>query len=169
LEVDEVAETFHARFSATGRSYRYLLLNREAPDPFLAATAWHYPHRIEIDPMNAASAAFVGEQDFASLCRRAEGRRTTRDVLWARWRRNGDLVEFSVAATAFCHQMVRSMVAIAVDVGRGRIPTDSVAAILEEKDRTAGRGAAPAHGLTLVEVSYPGRPLSPPEWVMETS
>lgn len=169
LEVVGVAETFHARFSATGRSYRYRLLNREAPDPFLAGTAWHYPHRVDIDSMNAASTHFAGEQDFASLCRRAEGRPTIRDVLWARWRRNGDLVEFSVAATAFCHQMVRSMVAIVVDVGRGRIRAESVAAILEEKDRAAGRGAAPAHGLTLVEVSYPGRPLSPPGWVTATS
>jgi len=169
LEVVGVAETFHARFSATGRSYRYRLLNREAPDPFLAGTAWHYPHRVDIDSMNAASAHFAGEQDFASLCRRAKGRPTIRDVLWASWRRDGDLVEFSVAATAFCHQMVRSMVAIVVDVGRGRIRAESVAAILEEKDRAAGRGAAPAHGLTLVEVSYPGRPLSPPGWVTATS
>lgn len=169
LDVSMVAATFHARFSATGRAYRYRVLNREAPDPFRDATTWHFPHPVSIDAMNAASGAFVGEHDFASLCRSAEGRSTVRDVLWARWHRAGDLVEFSVAASSFCHQMVRSMVALSVDVGRGRVEADAVPAILAAMDRSRARGAAPAHGLTLVAVSYPGEPLSRPGWVADPS
>lgn len=169
LDVRAVADTFHARFSATGRAYRYRLLNREVPDPFRAATTWHLPHPVSIDAMNSASSAFVGEHDFASLCRSAEGRPTVRDVLWARWRRVEDLVELSVAATAFCHQMVRSMVALTVDVGRGRVDADSVPQILAARDRAGARGAAPAQGLTLVAVSYPGEPLSRPAWAADAS
>ena len=169
LDVAEVAEAFHARFSATGRAYRYQILNRESPDPFRSAVTWHLRHSIDVDAMNEASAAFLGEQDFASLCRKAGDRSTVRRVLWAFWRRNDDLVEFSVAATAFCHQMVRSMVAIAVDVGRERVKAGSIPAMLAERDRRAGRGAAPAHGLTLVAVSYPGESLPRPEWVLEIS
>lgn len=167
LDVAEVAETFHARFSATGRAYRYQILNRESPDPFRSAVTWHLPHSIDIDALNEASVGFVGEQDFASLCRKSGDRSTVRKVLWAFWRRNDELVEFSVAATAFCHQMVRSMVAIAVDVGRERVKAGSVPAMLVARDRRAGRGAAPAQGLTLVAVSYPGESLPRPEWVPE--
>jgi len=169
LDIAVVADTFHARFSATGRAYRYQLLNREAPDPFRAATTWHYPHPVSIETMNAASDAFVGEHDFASLCRSAEGRSTVRDVLWARWHRADDLVEFSVAASSFCHQMVRSMVALTVEVGRGRLPADSVPGILDAMDRSQGSGAAPPHGLTLTAVSYLAQPLSRPAWVADAS
>ena len=165
LGVTEVADTFHARFSATGRAYRYLILNREPPDPFRTTATWHFPHPLDVAAMNEASSAFVGEQDFASLCRKAGDRSTVRDVFWAWWRRDDDLVEFSVAASAFCHQMVRSMVAIAVDVGRGRVDAASIPTILAARDRDRGRGAAPAQGLTLVAVSYPGEPLPRPPWV----
>ena len=169
LRIAEVAATFHARFSATGRQYRYSILNREPPDPFRSRVTWHLPHAVDVAAMNRASAAFVGEQDFASLCRKTGDRTTVRRVLWAGWRRDEDLVEFSVAATAFCHQMVRSMVAIAVDVGRGRVEAGSIPALLAARDRSHGRGVAPAHGLTLVAVSYPGESLPRPAWVPETT
>ena len=61
---------------------------------------------------------------------------------------------YEVAGAAFCHQMVRSMVALCVEVGRGRVAADAIPDVLEAKDRNAARGAAPPHGLTLWEVSY---------------
>lgn len=150
-----VDDGFHARFSATRRHYRYLILTREAPDPFVAATSWHRPGHLDLEAMNAAAEQFVGERDFASLCRRAGDASTTREVVRAEWvRRQSGLLDYRVAATSFCHQMVRSMVAICVDVGRGKISVDAVAGILTAVDRRAGRGAAPAHGLTLVGVDY---------------
>jgi tRNA pseudouridine38-40 synthase len=146
---------FHARFSATGRAYTYLVLDREAPDPFLARTAWHYGHPLDAGRMGAAAAQFVGEHDFASLCRAAEGRSTVRRVREASWRRvRQGLLAFDVAATSFCHQMVRSMVALCVEVGRGRVEPDAVPAIIAARDRAAAKGVAPPHGLTLVRVDY---------------
>lgn len=154
LELEPAVEGFSARFSATGRVYVYCVLNRDAPDPFMATTSWHYPSPLDEDAMNVAAAAFVGEQDFASLCRRSGDRSTVRDVRRAEWVRHGETLEFHVAASSFCHQMVRSMVAICVDVGRGKVAAGAVPGILAARDRHAARGAAPPHGLTLVHVSY---------------
>ena len=154
LDVGHAAETFSARFSATERAYVYRVLNRAAPDPFLASTTWHVDWPLDVDLMNCAGAAFVGEHDFASLCRKAGDRSTVRDVRSAEWLRRGELLEFHVAASSFCHQMVRSMVAVCVDVGRGKIAATEVPGILAAKDRHAARGAAPPHGLTLIRVEY---------------
>ena len=155
LRLFAVDDNFHARFSATARRYRYRILTREAPDPFLAAVSWHYAGPLDIAEMNAAAAHFVGEIDFSSLCRRAGDAATTRRVRLARWvNENGELLDYLVEASSFCHQMVRSMVAICVDVGRGKVDVGDVPLILSARDRRAGRGAAPAHGLTLLEVKY---------------
>ena len=146
---------FSARFSAVGRAYEYRILNREAPDPFLADTSWHYPGELDAARMAAAMVPLIGEHDFASFCRAVEGRSTVRDLRTAQWDRDGDLLAFRVEASSFCHQMVRSLVALSVDVGRGRIEPEAVGGILEAEDRNAAVGAAPPHGLTLMRVDYP--------------
>ncbi len=162
-----VPDGFHARFSATGRAYRYRILDREAPDPFVARTTLHFPTRLDVDAMDRAMGAFVGEHDFASFCRNREGKVTVREVRWAGWRRVGDIVELSIGASSFCHQMVRSIVALSLEVGRGRVAVDDVPAILAARDRARAKGAAPAHGLTLVGVGYPGEELRPPAWLAD--
>jgi tRNA pseudouridine38-40 synthase len=150
-----VAAGFDARFSATGRRYHYLVLNREVPDPFLCRRSWHVEVPLDLAAMAQAAEAFRGERDFAALCRRSGGRSTVRDVRSVSWDAvEDDLLRFEVAASSFCHQMVRSMVAIAVDVGRGRIPIDAAAAVVASRDRSRGRGVAPPQGLTLVGVDY---------------
>lgn len=154
LTLSEAAGDFDARFSATSRVYRYRVLNREAPDPFLAATSWHVPHRLNVEAMSAAASDFVGEHDFAAFCRKAEGRSTVRRVLGAEWFRRGDVVDFDIEGSSFCHQMVRSLVALCVAVSRGQVEMAEVPAIIASGDRNAAKGAAPRHGLTLVEVRY---------------
>jgi tRNA pseudouridine38-40 synthase len=148
-------EGFNARFSAHGRAYVYQVLDQEVPDPFLAATAWHFGRPLDLALLNRAAAHFVGERDFATLCRKAGDRSTVRLVRKASWRRiRPGLVAYDVEASSFCHQMVRSMVAISVEAGRGRLDPDAVPALLDRQDRQAGKGAAPPHGLTLVRVDY---------------
>jgi tRNA pseudouridine38-40 synthase len=155
LAVSEAADGFDARKSALSRSYRYSIDNGPVPDPFRRWVCWHQPHPLDLEAMNGAARAFLGEQDFASLCRAAEGKSSVRRVLSCSWHREpGDLVVLEVTATAFCHQMVRSMVAICVEAGRGRLDPTAVPGILQARDRAAGRGVAPAHGLTLWEVGY---------------
>ncbi len=161
----EVADGFHARFSATGRAYRYRVRNVDVHDPLCAGTEWTVPEPLDVEAMNAGVELLVGEHDFAAFCRRREGRPTVRDVFWAQWRRDGDHVDLSIGANSFCHQMVRSIVAMCVDVGKGRIEPAEVGAVLASGDRQRSRGVAPPHGLILVAVSYDPEPLPRPAWI----
>jgi len=165
--LSEVDEEFHARFSATGRAYRYQILNAEIHQPLRSAVSWHVKAPLDVALMNQACGHLVGEHDFAAFCRRYEERSTTRTLHWACWRRKGDHVELSIGAAAFCHQMVRSVVAFCVAVGTGACDPDSVPDILISRDRNRTKGVAPAHGLTLVAVSYGDDELRRPGWVVE--
>jgi len=146
---------FDARFSATSRAYKYFLLNRAAPDPFVARTSYHFSVPLDVDRMNAGVAHLVGQHDFASFCRRSKTRSSERRLDRVEWSRGEDgMLVCDVAASSFCHQMVRSLVAMSIEVGRGRVEPDAVASILEARDRRVAKGAAPARGLTLVAVGY---------------
>lgn len=149
-----VAPDFSARFSATSRHYRYFVDEGIVPDPLRRHRVWHVGESLDLAAMNVAASHLVGEHDFASLCRAQEGKTTTRTVTSARWSRDDELTVFDVTAAAFCHQMVRSMVAVGVMAGRGRLDPATVPAILEARDRNAAKGAAPPHGLVLWRVEY---------------
>jgi len=147
---------FDARRSALWRTYRYFMDDGPVPDPARRWTTWHCPTPLDESAMARAAAAFVGEHDFASLCRAVEGGSSVRRVMGAEWWREPDgLLVFEVRASAFCHQMVRSMVALCVEAGRGRLDPAAVPGILAARDRGAARGVVPPHGLTLWEVGYP--------------
>lgn len=164
-----VAPGFHARFSATGRAYRYRILNASVHDPFRASVVWTYADPLDAAAMHASVQCLVGEHDFAGFCRAQAERSTTRSVEWAAWRRSGDQVDFSIGASSFCHQMVRSIVAVSVEIGRGRLDRGSMEQVLGSRDRSQGKGAAPPMGLTLVAVSYGEERLPRPAWVIDTS
>lgn len=168
FDLHAVDDDFHARFSATSRAYRYAVLNRPVHDPLLARTTWHVAQSLDIDAMNEATGVLLGAHDFASFCRTRGGKSTARTVWWAGWRRVDHVVELSIGANSFCHQMVRSIVIVLIDVGRGRLNTPDVKEILTAQDRRQGRGVAPSHGLTLVGVGYEGEPVEPPEWITDT-
>jgi tRNA pseudouridine38-40 synthase len=161
-EVAFVGPDFDARRSAVGRRYRYTILNRPVPDPFAASTSWWVPDWLDLDAMTLACDPIIGEHDFSSFCRRPRSRREqeeeislVRRVDEARWDREGDdQLRFSIAGSAFCHQMVRSIVGLHVAVGRGRRRAGDVRAILLARDRAASVSPAPAHGLCLWQVDY---------------
>jgi len=158
--LEAAPDGFDARFDATSRTYRYTILNRDVPDPFLAATAWHYPRVLDVDKMNAAAAAVVGEHDFTSFCRRqhaANGaeKSRVRVVYRAGWHTaDQDLLRFEIEASSFCQQMVRSITGALVDIGVGRRRPEAMAAILAARDRSRVGNLAPPHGLCLWSVSY---------------
>lgn len=150
-----VADDFDARFSAVSRTYRYRVLNLPVADPLLRHSVWHVSHPLDAGALDAAARHFIGSHDFASFCRKAEGRSTERTVLQAAWQdEGGGLLSFTITATSFCRQMVRSLVAVCVDAGRGKLDLGSVPAIIAARDRHTARGAAPPHGLILWEVAY---------------
>jgi len=167
--IREMDPQFHARFSATGRAYRYRIHNAPVHDPFRASVAWNLDVPLDSDAMDASVRPLVGEHDFSAFCRRHRDKSMVRRVLWVGWRRTQEDVEMSIGAQSFCHQMVRSIVAVSVDVGRGRLVIDDVASILRSRDRATAKGTAPARGLTLVAVSYGDEELPRPAWIPETS
>ena len=153
---------FDARHSASARRYRYTVLNREVPDPFLADTAWWVPQRLDLASLRLACDPFYGEHDFSSFCRRIKDPdpdrppSMRRQVTDARWEDEGDgMLRFWIEANAFCHQMVRSIVGTMVDVGMGRRRAGEVSGILNAQDRSAAGQVAPPQGLCLWSVRYP--------------
>jgi tRNA pseudouridine38-40 synthase len=157
--VEAAPEGFDARRWARSRSYRYTILNHPLPDPFLAVTAWHVPEPLDIAAMRLACDPLVGEHDFTSFCRVPRRMfveaNMVRRVLDARWvRADDDVVRFEIRSSAFCHQMVRSIVGFMVAIGTGRRRAGEVAAALRARDRSAAPNLAPAHGLCLWEVGY---------------
>jgi len=159
--VEVAAPDFSARFSARWRHYRYSVLNREAPDPFLAATSWHVTTPLAFRSLQLACDPLIGEHDFSSFCRRPRvgpdepDTPMERRVLDATWTQAGEgLLWFDIRANAFCHQMVRSIVGLLVEVGVGRRHAGDVLAILRARDRSFVGQLAPPHGLCLWEVGY---------------
>jgi len=160
-ELGPVDAAFDARFSARSRLYRYTIVNRPWPDPFLARTAWHVATPLDVRAMTLACDPFIGEHDFSSFCRRpkpAEGAEPvslTRRVLSARWEAGEDgLLLFWIEANAFCHQMVRSITGTLVEVGRGKKRAGEMMGILRAQDRHAAGDLAPPQGLCLWRVGY---------------
>ena len=160
-EAAVVGPDFDARHSAIARLYRYTVLNRPVPDPFVAATAWHVDQPLDLDGMRLACDPLIGSHDFSSFCRRPkfgnedEPPSMVRDVLDARWEDDGDgVLHFWIEATSFCHQMVRSIAGLMVAVGSGKRHAGDVLGILRAKDRSAAAPVAPPHGLCLWAVRY---------------
>ncbi len=157
--VEIASPEFDARRSARSRRYRYTVLNRHVPDPFLAGTAWHVTRPLDLGALRLACDPLIGEHDFTSFCRRP--RRThrevsmTRRVLDARWIRVSDeVLRFEIEASSFCHQMVRSVVGFHVAVGTGERKAGEMASVLRACNRAAVPHLAPPHGLCLWEVRY---------------
>ena len=158
-EVEAAPPDFDARHSARSRSYRYTILNRPVPDPFLAPTAWHVPEPLDLGAMRLACDPIIGEHDFTSFCRIPRRMfvepTMVRRVIDARWvRPDKDILRFEIRSSSFCHQMVRSLVGFMVAVGAGRRRAGDMAGVLRARDRSAAPHLAPAHGLCLWEVDY---------------
>lgn len=151
-----VPPDFDARFSARQRSYRYALCDAEVASPLDRRTVWHCRGpRLDLAVMREGATHLLGEHDFSSFCRRAGGEHLIRRVDRIDIRREATgRVLVDVDGRAFCRQMVRSIVACLVSVGRGRLPPHDVADVLAARDRGDVGAIAPPHGLTLVGVVY---------------
>ena len=153
--VSVAAAGFDARFSATGRHYRYRV-NDRALDPLRRHDTLGWSRPLDPEAMSSAAAGLVGEHDFAAYCRPREGATTIRTLRRLDAVRDGDgVVVVAAEADAFCHNQVRSMVGALLAVGDGRRPVDWPAQVLAGGVRDSAVTVAPAHGLTLVAVDYP--------------
>lgn len=150
-----VPNDFHARFSALGRRYRYLLLNR-AERPGLMARRVGWFHRpLNVDAMTAAAGLLLGEHDFSAFRSvECQAKSPVKTMRRAEISRQGDLVVFDFEASAFLHHMVRNLVGALVSVGKGARPPAWLGEILASRDRARGAATFDASGLYLVEVDY---------------
>ncbi|MDE0700103.1 MAG: tRNA pseudouridine(38-40) synthase TruA [Acidimicrobiaceae bacterium] len=160
--IEAAPPTFDARFSCTGRSYRYHVFNRSVIDPLTRHFTWHVRDRLDTDAMQRASEEIVGTHDFTSFSKRNKSRPEqtfVRTVREARWRRSAeavskDIVFFEITAGAFTHQMVRSLVGLCVEIGRGRRRVEDMGEVLGALSRDAAPSPAPSRGLVLWRAHY---------------
>lgn len=155
--VSRAPEHFNARFSAIWRRYCYRVSDHPGGvDPLRRGhVLWHnWP--LDVDAMNAAAEKLLGEHDFAAYCRRREGATTIRTLQTLRWERLPDgVLEATVRADAFCHNMVRALVGAMLFVGDGHRPPSWPAEVLAAGVRDSAVHVVRPHGLTLEEVGYP--------------
>jgi tRNA pseudouridine38-40 synthase len=151
----EVDTAFHARFSASFRRYRYLILNRPVRSALYADGVCLQRRPLDAPLMHSEAQCLLGEQDFSSF--RAAGcqsRTPMRRIEHILVTRAGALVMIDVQANAFVHHMVRNIAGALIGVGSGARPRGWLAALLEARDRRLGAPTAPAAGLYLVDVGY---------------
>ncbi len=152
----EVSEEFHARFSATSRSYTYQILNQTVRSALLHRKAWWVHADLDADAMQLAANDLLGRHDFSSF--RAAGCQAhtpVREITVLSIIRQDKWIRIHVQANAFLQHMVRNITGVLVAIGKGEKPHNWAAEVLAARDRTKGGVAAPPHGLTLVGVTYP--------------
>ncbi|MEM6337390.1 MAG: tRNA pseudouridine(38-40) synthase TruA [Bacteroidota bacterium] len=157
LNVEAAPEGFHARYGATRRLYHYHVATQ--PRALDQSTRVFLRPTPAFERMNEAACHLIGQHDFNTFCRTksdTQNRVCTIDrAVWLREEREGDW-RFEIAANRFLHGMVRAIVGTLLDVGRGKRTVDSIPGLLAAKDRRAAGPAAPARGLVLHYVTYPG-------------
>ena len=156
LDVEQVADDWHARFSCVGRRYLYRILNRRAPPALDVGRVWHVAVPLDVDPMTEGAAMLVGRHDFTtfrSVQCQSDSPLKTLDRLEVT--AIDEEIHVQAAARSFLHHQVRSMVGCLALVGRGQWQPSDICTALEARDRAALGLNAPPHGLYFVEASYP--------------
>lgn len=161
LEVDEVSEEFHSRFSAKGKTYLYRVINAPVISPFWVRHAAHEARGVDLVRMNEAARLFLGEHDwtaFSAAQSDTEDRvRTITEFSVSERteeRASSRMVEFRITGNGFLRYMVRSIVGTLMELGRGERDFDTIRTAIESGDRNLAGATAPAHGLTLLKVYY---------------
>jgi tRNA pseudouridine38-40 synthase len=146
--------SFHPRFSARSRVYRYAVWTAPWRSPLHGRYSHHESRPLDVERMNLAAALLVGSHDFASFGQPTQGVSTVREVMQAGWQATGYTLHFEIEANAFLRRMVRTIVGTLLEVGKGQRSVESLSEVLAAQDRSLAAPPAPACGLCLVEVKY---------------
>ena len=173
--IEDMPDRWDARIFAKSKTYRYAIWNGAQPSPFFRHVVWHVPQALDLDRMQRATAALLGEHDFAAFKGRGSDVITTVRTMLA-----ASIVEmnihtdqpiamtplgpgedlgarffrFEISGTGFLRHMVRTIVGTLVDIGRGNMEVDDMRAIIASKDRSRTGQTVPPHGLMLWQVKY---------------
>jgi tRNA pseudouridine38-40 synthase len=161
LSVEEVPPDFHARKSATAKTYRYRIYRDQICPPFLARYVHHHPYPLDEARMIESAREVEGEHDFTSFAavdpeRNRENAEATnlRTIYTSEWKRDGAELIYTVRGNGFLHHMVRNLVGTFLMIGKGSLSKPDLRRILEARSRSAAAATAPASGLFLVSVEY---------------
>ena len=149
-----VTDDFHARFSATYRTYEYHISLEK--NPFTQNSAWQLWRRnIDVDKMNEACKILFEYEDFTSFAKLHTDNKTNLCKIYkAEWQQAGTELKFTISANRFLRNMVRSIVGTMVEVGSGKMQPEDLRKVIENKNRSSAGTSAPAHALFLVDVGY---------------
>ena len=155
LQAILVPDDFHARFSATARSYEYHIINRRARLALEAGRAWQIAAPLDPDAMNAAARALIGRHDFTTFrAAQCQARSPVRTLTSLSVRRDGDRIIVSAHAPSFLHNQVRSIVGSLVSVGKGKWPVAQMSQALAARDRAQCGPVAPPDGLYFMGADF---------------
>jgi tRNA pseudouridine38-40 synthase len=155
IAAEEAPEGFSARHDARSRTYVYRVLAAQAPSPFERGRALWWPHRLDLDALQACAAALAGRHDFTAFTpTETYHQRFERRVIASQWRRDGSIVEFTIEADTFMRHMNRVLVGTMLEVASGRRELSSFEELLRARPRSEAGRTAPPYGLYLAAVSY---------------
>ena len=174
--IEEMPDRWDARIYAKGKTYRYAIWNGAAPSPFIRHVVWHVPQPLDLDRMTRAVPALIGEHDFVAFQGRGSDVLTTVRCIQSAALvemnihtdqpiavspieagapgSDGRLLKFEITGTGFLRHMVRSIAGTLVDIGRGKLHPEDMAAIIDAGDRSRTGQTAPPQGLMLWKVDY---------------
>jgi tRNA pseudouridine38-40 synthase len=156
LAAEPAAADFDARRDALSRTYCYRVLARRTRDVFERGRALWWPRPLDRAALDACAALLPGTHDFTAFTpTETDHVRFERDVLSARWRARGDILELWIEADTFMRHMNRVLVGTMLEVAGGRRSVESFAELLQGRPRSQAGATAPAHGLALASVAYP--------------
>ncbi|WP_256079016.1 tRNA pseudouridine(38-40) synthase TruA [Massilia sp. YIM B04103] len=160
-ELEPVAEgeyredEFHARFSARSRTYHYLLYNHQVRSPLLAGRAGFCHRPLDVELMRAGAAHLIGEHDFSAFrAAQCQAKTPVKQMYEVSVARHGDMILFTLRASAFLHHMVRNLVGSLIYVGQGREKPEWMAELLTGRDRTVAAPTFMPDGLYLANIEY---------------
>lgn len=156
LRVSRAPRSFHARFDARGKEYRYDIWNHPAHDPITRRTAWHVPRALDLQRMRSAAARFVGRHDFRAFAaeRGYPFGNTVRTLSRCSVLARGPLITVVIVGDGFLYRMCRGIVGTLVAIGLGKMAEQDLDTVFESRDRRVAGMNAPAHGLVLCRVLY---------------
>ncbi len=154
-KVDIAGDRFHARYNAIGKTYRYVCYIGDTKPIFNRKYVYTLSEKPDIESMRKAAALLIGEHDFAAFCGNAKMKKSTvRNVDSIDIQENGSYLTLTYHGSGFLQYMVRILTGTLLEVGFGKRTPESMAALLESRDRKLAGATAPACGLTMVKVDY---------------
>ncbi len=154
IDAADVPAEFHARFSAKSKTYRYSILNRAVRSPLDRVRRCFVRRKLDMAAMQAAAKHIAGEHDFAAFQSKPDGKPSVRRITDLAVDADGDEIHITVSANGFLYNMIRAIAGTLIEVGLGAREADSIAELIESRDRSAAGATAPPQGLCLMRVEY---------------